>query len=357
MPKNITQYTRPKEYDEDEQTQDWQGAETPNHLDERRQLDARNVDPSRSQEILIQDIEDGWRQLTGDPSSKEAGVVPMTFTKIILLPMLDQNLAAGLKYNGRDSAQEETRDRRVLEGQTNEPINHLRTSFARMVQERMELTGLDNAQSPQELAQAIQEHLPAIDAMAEYLNALDHQLENTQAEWADPPEYRPQVLWERSLQGNWDTVMNLAKNGSRPEALASHAAQLLDQATRVFTPSASGEEHLETAQHNKKFEHPKATMLKEAMRDIETALECAQALGKFPEETEDLEEGKESLYQEVRDLALNDMSLELKNQLQGSLSDQEIALYDRALRSLAHADFTLMAVHNQPNEKQQSSTD
>ena len=346
MPRNTAEYGGPREhdeYDENEDTQDSQEAEG------HDQMDGANALLRGNPEALAQHVLERWREpadhssISGDPG----------LTKRVLIPMLDKDLAARLTHAENGDAGYG----RDLEGLPGEPMGHLQASFARMVRERMDLITLENPRSPDQLAKAIGEHLPAIDAMADYLNAINHELENTAAEWADPAKYQPQVLWERSPEGNWDTVMELAENGLRPEGLADHAADLLDQAARAFTSSRSSEEYLEAAQRREEGEGPRATMLREAMRDIKTALECAQALGNLTEEDRTPEGEDGSAHREVRSQALNDMSRELQDELRGSLSGREMALYDRTLRSLAHADFTLIAIHNRPDERGQPVTD
>jgi hypothetical protein len=355
MPRNTAEYGGPEEYeeyDENEDTQDWQGAEG------HDQLYGANALLRGAPAALTQHVLERWKELAGDSSFRgDPDITSTGFTTLVLMPMLDQDLAAGLKYEEHAAGDGEAGYRRDLEGLTGEPMSHLQASFARMVRERMDLITLDNARSPEELAKAIGEHLPAIDAMAEYLNAINDELKDTAAEWADPPKYEPQVLWERSLEGNWDTVMELAENGLRPEALAGHAAHLLDQAARAFTRSQSGEEYLEAAQRREEAEGPRAAMLREAMGDIKTALECAQSLGNLTQENRNPGGEDGSVLWGPRGQALNDMSRELQDELGGSLSDREMALYDRTLRSLAHADFTLIAIHNRPDEKRQPVTD
>ena len=339
MPRNTAEYGRPAEYEDQEP--DWRRAQG------SERLDAANAPPIRDLEALTLHVLECWREVERDPDINST-----SFTKAILSPTVEQGPAGGMNHSGGDSRQGVD-----LEGQTSDPINHLRTSFARIVREKLDLPGLESAQGPHQLAEAVLEHLPAVDAMAHYLRGLNDQLEDGQAEWADPPWYRPQVLWERSLEGNWDTVMELTGKGANPEALAEDVARLLDQAAEAFTEFKSGEEYINAAQYQGGADDPKTLMLREATWDMYTAFECAVALGDLPEEQTAGGEGEEFLHREVRNLALNDMSRELRDELEGSLSAREIALYDRVLRSLAHADFNIMAAHNQPEEGPQTATD
>ena len=342
MPRNTAEYGRPAEYEEHEP--DWRRAQG------SERLEAADAPPIRDLEALTRHVLECWREVERDPD-----VNSTSFRKAILTPTVEQDPAGGMNHRGGDFGQGVD-----LEGQTSDPINHLRTSFARMVREKLDLPGLESAQGPHQgaqLAQVVRERLPAVDAMAHYLRGLNDQLENAQAEWADPPGYQPQVLWERSLEGNWDTVMELAAKGVNPQALAEDVARLLDQAAEAFTESRSGEEYINATRHQGGPDDPRTLMLREAIRDMYTAFECAVALGDIPGEQTAAGEGGESLHREIRNLALNDMSRELRDELEGSLSARDIALYDRVLRSLAHADFNIMAAHNQPEEMPQTATD
>lgn len=318
MPRNTAEYGRHAEYEED--GPDWPGAH-----------------PIRDVEALTRHVLERWREVERYPDINST-----TFTKAILTPRANHRGDEGLEHREEDPGQ-----RVDLEGQTSEPINHLRTTFARMVREKLDLPGLGSSQEPHRVREAVRERLPAVDAMAHYLRGLNDQLEDGQAEWADPPGYQPQLLWERSIQGNWDTVMALTGNGAHPEPLVEDLTRLLDQVARTFTEFRSGEEYINAARPEGGPEDPGAVMLREAIEEIHTALECVQALWDMLEE-QTAAEGEEHLHREIGNRALNDMSRELRDELEGTLSAREIALYDRVLRSLAHADFNIMAVHNQP---------
>ena len=352
------------------------------------------LDPAMSREEFAESLVPSWNALVKERNDDGSpGINNLDFTRMALYPMLDRDMAAGLphfdepgtNYNGDagdGTIPEEWNKRYLTEYEVADPMNHMQSSYGKMLVERMHHFGLGDAAGPEDLAQQLAWNVPALKAMEEYAQKVSERAEEgnlTGADGNDSP-----IQWNDGTAQAWERMMEMTNEGTDTRALMGMVIEMRDRAIDELTKFGSHDDYLEETQYMNRQElrsdpvdgdvHPHSTLLRETFRDLDNTIvmlhdlnwsvntpeaektepkySYAELMERFQtgERTDPTGEAlartmsehentvKEREYRNSYDQAVDDIPPGHEEAVE-RLGIVGLALMDRAMRNLAHADF------------------
>ena len=301
---------------------------------------------------------------------------------------------------------EEHHTRRMLLGPVDDPRAHAATSYCRAVRQALMNQGLANdvyMSRPDLLAMSLPRNAAALARLAEFLNdACQRTNEETNGlrETRRDAAYEPAIRWNQDTPAAWQGMGELTEGMTDNARLADAIDKMGDYVTQTFKFDDYFQSENPLQNYNfiqqpgidpkTDVDHPARALLREAIFDLWEAKRVVDKIDELNGQAEaniannirlaekhirDLErEGaskqfldamKDHLEREIRgaveDILVQEHYFEVADMVRNDISGnalsscdafeqtydhpQRTALYDQALRRLAHADFNLQLVH------------
>ena len=341
-------------------------------------------------------------------NARASGLSVPDTARLLLKPYLNAQAAARLPEHEPEDFYytddgpinyHEPTDRRFLQGDIADPDNHQSTTYCRNIREAMMNRGLAadiETNRPDLLALSLPRNALALQRLDRFQQNLYDQLADRQDAAATAPALP--VHWRQGNARAWQAVRQATDNLSREGPLADSIKSAIDATITRHTASDLIDPDEPSRNYNfiprlepeptTDVDHPSRLLLREALKDLYHALEAldqiqqerqrapehrllrqqiAQAnLARFNQEGRSAsfieaaqhylendyvhqpgEPDTQSIYQNLRNRTkgeLTESGLPPAQAEQVTANHRITALYDRVMRSLAHADFNLSAV-------------
>ena len=323
--------------------------------------------------------------------AKAVQVGPTTFAKAFVDPYLDHNLSSSFAhYDLSDQAYLqghviETGQKSLLHGPTDDPQVHLEATYNRVMRNAIAKIGIAEAASRHDAAEfaiGVIKTSNLANDMKEWLDtAANHWVTDPTTPRRDPGTYEPALEWQQPKESQWRRVATETNDFTDPRPLLAQAHRMeqmiMGPMAGAYGPVEPGSAYAKT--------------LTEALRDIADAQfnlgtivheadmdkkqrEAADYLAANANLTDTdpspavqnfilayTQAANQTQLDRERDAVLfRDRAAELRQELTGagfSGEDAErftsgpgaktMALYDRSIQLLSHADFNLSYIHHQ----------
>ena len=291
---------------------------------------------------------------------------------------------------------------RFLEGDTADPRAHGTASYNRLVRDCLMYRGIvDDVYMgrPKTLAMSLPRNASTLKRLADFERGLAESRASPNQAIDRPEGYAPKIRWEDGTSGNWKEIVSISNGLTDTALLKEHLNELRDYVRLNFRPGEL--EDSDDVMYNYGYgprpgvnpaadaDHPMRVLLRESVADLYRAAHCLEEIeeeaknaGTYRQQRERTaevnlarirDEHRSSAYveamerffedyvQDENDPRTEDIYLPAWHQVLSDLGEamgpkqanelarfgtnyRKLALYDRTLRLLAHADFNLTAV-------------
>ena len=300
---------------------------------------------------------------------------------------------------------QEPLNRRFLQGEIANAANHHSASYCRNIRETIMNRGIAadiETNRPDLLAMSLPRNALALQRLLKFQQELQVSRSKTDPADRQQPARETPIDWNLGTNQGWQTLLRLTDNLTQNSQLAEAIKNLLDRS--IASHRVSDLVDPDEPSRNYSFvprlepdpstdsDHPTRLLLREALKDLYQALEdldqidqervkepanhskrqriASSNMARFKKENRSAEfieavqdyldndyvhqpgdPDLQTSYEELRDQAALDLltaGIEYSQVQQLTANNRIAALYDNVLRSLAHADFNLQAIADQP---------